>query len=204
MHVCWQAHSERSSQPSMRRSASSPEETLKGNLKYDEKRRIFNCQLRGVIRFIWWRRTVSRMLDISSQTKSVLEGKIKDAKTRVFHLSSTYDYQRSWWKIQKHTMFITAAVCVLICFEYGESWLFPDPVGATYNSYRSIVFAYNRALHMHGYLMIEMNKRASAKTGDVEKLRQNLKKLTKNISPISCRCKNLSAFEKAVSLLAFF
>lgn len=74
-------------------------------------------------------------------------------------------------------MFITAAVCVFICFEYGESWLFPKPVGATYksNSYRSIVFAYNRALHMHGYFMIEMNKRASAKTGDVEKLRQTWK-----------------------------
>ena len=57
---------------------------------------------------------------------------------------------------------------------------------------------------MHGYLMIEMNKRASAKTGDVEKLRQNLKKLTKNISRISCRYKDLSAFENAISLLAFF
>ena len=101
-------------------------------------------------------------------------------------------------------MFITAAVCVFICFEYRESWLFPEYVGATYDSYRSIVFAYNRALHMHGYLMIEMNKRASAKTGVVEKLRQNLKKLTKNTSRISCRCKDLSAFEKAISLLAFF
>ncbi|KAK2549936.1 hypothetical protein P5673_029541 [Acropora cervicornis] len=47
-----------------------------------------------------------------------------------------------------------------------------EPVGATCNSYRSIVFAYNRALHVHGYLMIEMNKRASAKSDDVEKLRQ--------------------------------
>ena len=36
MDVRWQAQ-ERSSQPSMRRSASSPDETLKGNLKYDEK-----------------------------------------------------------------------------------------------------------------------------------------------------------------------
>ena len=57
---------------------------------------------------------------------------------------------------------------------------------------------------MHGYLMIEMNKRASAKTGDVEKLRQNLKKLIKNIFRISCRCKDLSTFEKTISLLAFF
>ena len=72
-------------------------------------------------------------------------------------------------------MFIITAVCVFICFEYGESWLFPERVGATYNSYRSIVFAYNRALHVYGYLMIEMNKRASAKTGDVEKLRQTWK-----------------------------
>ena len=57
---------------------------------------------------------------------------------------------------------------------------------------------------MHGYLMIEMNKRTSAKTGDVEKLRQNLKKLIKNIFRISCRCKDLSTFEKTISLLAFF
>ena len=111
-------------------------ETLKGNLKYDEKRSIFNCQLRGVIRFIWWRSNVSRMLDISFQTKSVLE-----AKKWEFFILFLHDYQKSWWKIQKHTMFITAAVCVFICFEYGESWLFPEPVGATYNSYRSIVFA---------------------------------------------------------------
>ena len=53
---------------------------------------------------------------------------------------------------------------------------------------------------MHSCLMIQMNKRASAKTGDVEKLRQNLKKLTKNISGISCRCKDLSALEKTISL----
>ena len=97
-------------------------------------------------------------------------------------------------------MFITAAVCVFICFEYGESWLFPEPVGATYYSYRSIVFAYNRALHMHGYLLIQMNKRASAKTGDVENLRQKLKKLTKNMFRISCSCKDLSAFEKAITM----
>ena len=91
MHVRWQAH-ERSSQPSMRRSASSPDETLKGNLKYDEKRRIFNCQLRGVIGFIWWRSTVSRMLDVSSQTKSVLGGnwKLRTQKWAVFHLISTW------------------------------------------------------------------------------------------------------------------
>ena len=57
---------------------------------------------------------------------------------------------------------------------------------------------------MHGYLMIEMIKRAWAKTGDVEKLRQNLKKLIKNIFRISCRFRDLSAFEKAISLLAFF
>ena len=97
-------------------------------------------------------------------------------------------------------MFITAAVCVFICFEYGEFWLFPKPVGATYNSYRSIVFAYNQALHMHGCLLIQMNKRASAKTGDVQNLRQKLKKLTKNMSRISCSCKDLSAFEKAITM----
>lgn len=89
-------------------------ETLKGNLKYDEKRSIFNCQLRGVIRFIWWRSTVSRMLDISFQTKSVLEAKIKDAKIRVFHLISTWLPEVLMKNSKAHNVYHRCCLCVYL------------------------------------------------------------------------------------------
>ena len=89
-------------------------ETLKGNLKYDEKRSIFNCQLRGVIRFIWWRSTVSRMLDISFQTKSVLEAKIKDAKMRVFHLISTWLPEVLMKNSKAHNVYHRCCLCVYL------------------------------------------------------------------------------------------
>ena len=98
----------------MRHSASSPDETLKGNLKYDEKRSIFNCQLRGVIRFIWWRNTVSRMLDISSQTKSILEEKIKDAKMRVFHFISPWLPEVLMKNSKAHNVYHRCCLCVYL------------------------------------------------------------------------------------------
>ena len=64
----------------MSRSNSSPDETTRRELKNDAQRSIFD-ELRCVSS---GDETLCRMLDITSQTKLILEGEIKDEKMRSF------------------------------------------------------------------------------------------------------------------------